>query len=49
MTFLAIFASVVTLIVSIAVIVYSENGTGRATVCAAWIIAAVLWLAWAVG
>ena len=49
MTFLAIFVTVIALIVSILVLVYSEGGTGHATVYAFWIFAAFLWLAAVVG
>lgn len=49
MTFLAIVATVIALIVSVLVLVYSENGTGHATVYVFWIVAGVLWLAVVVG
>lgn len=45
MIVLAFIATFAAMLLTILVIVYSESGAGTATVYAAWIITAILWLA----
>lgn len=45
----AIIATAIAVGVTVLVVVYSEGGVGYSTVFVAWIVAAILWLAVAVG